>query len=163
MRTLFKILLGLAGFIVVLAGIAGAVLAYLEYPGGMSPSYRAADHDRRLTAVAHEAAPLIASINRFYAAHGHCPLISTGNLAEFRGGTGFDAVIRGNNIDFHKPDAMVGWSYSTSEPAAADCSLWRNLGWDPALIWSRGREQAHWVFVPGDGRDEIEIKLDAGG
>jgi hypothetical protein len=30
------------------------------------------------------------------------------------------------------------------------------------LIWSRGREQMHWIFVPGDGRDEIAIKLDGG-
>jgi hypothetical protein len=105
-RSLFKLLLGLVGIIFLVVGIAGTILAYLEYPGGMSPSYRATDHDRRLTPIAREAAPLIAAINRFYTAHGHCPGINTDYLAGFHAGAGFDAVIRGNHIEFQKPGAI---------------------------------------------------------
>ena len=50
----------------------------------MPPSYRASDHDMRLTPIAREARPIIQSLDRYYQAHGHCPRPSDGDLDEIR-------------------------------------------------------------------------------
>ncbi len=158
MKTFFKFVAGLIGLVVLMAALAVALMSYLEYPGGMPSSYRATDYDRRLTGIAREAAPIIAAIGRFYAAHHACPRA----IADFGAVTGFEAVTRGNSIDFQKPHAIVGWSYAVSRQSASACSLWRKLGWDPALTWIRDGDKTRWIFVPGDGSEEIPIKLDGG-
>ena len=50
------------------------------------------------------------------------------------------------------------WLYYTSPAHPEKCTLWRKLGWDPALIWRR-HNGGHWTFDPGDGTAERPIKL----
>jgi len=43
-----------------------AMTVVFEYPGGMPPSYKAIDHDTRLTPIAREARPIIQLLDRYY-------------------------------------------------------------------------------------------------
>jgi hypothetical protein len=47
-----------------------------------------------------------------------------------------------------------GWLYYTAPDHPDRCTLWRELGWDPALIWRRGRSGGKWTYDPGDGTPE---------
>jgi hypothetical protein len=164
-RFVLKLVGAIVGGIVVLAvGLVGLLL-YFEWLGGMPSSYRAVDHDRRLTGVAREAVPLIAAIDAFYKNHGACPQPDrAAELAEFRAGLtdGYTAESHGRFVVLQQPHVIPGWIYDTSEAHAGACSLWRKLGWDPALIWRRDGDQTGWVFDPGDGNDERPLRLDAG-
>jgi hypothetical protein len=157
-------LVGVAALAIVAVGAMIALVYYFEYPGGMPSSYRAADGDTRLTRIAREAAPIIASIDRFYGVRGECPRVSDGDLAELRKtlpknlATSFHA----GEIEFRASGAIVGWMYYSSDKDPSACQLSRKLGWDPDLVWLRHGEQTKWVFVPGDGSDEREIHLDIG-
>jgi hypothetical protein len=144
--------------------VAGSLIVLMivfEYPGGMPSSYRAADHDARLTAIAREAVPIIQSINRYYKAHGQCPQVSADDLAELQNGIGrsVTATIVGSEINFQISGAATGWMYYSSSQHRASCSLARKLGWDPDLIWQRDGEKTEWIFVPGDGREEKPVQL----
>lgn len=133
------------------------------FPGGLPSSYRARDHDLRLSPVAREALPVIDAIDRFYFAHGRCPRAEDGDLQELRASAtkaGFTATPREQQIWFRVPGAGDDWIYSYSVADPKDCQLWRKLGWDPALIWLRHHEGAKWIFVPGDGSAEHTVKLD---
>ena len=77
---------------------------------------------------------------------------------------GFQIFDHAGRIEFQAPGAPNGWLYSlgrNDDPSA--CSLWHKLGWDPALIWLRRGEQTKWIFVPGDGSEDIPFELDVGG
>jgi hypothetical protein len=163
-RPLVKFILPVLALAIVIVGLAIAFMRYFEFPGGMPPDYRAADFDPQLTPIARDAAPIIASINRFYAAHGKCPQTKPGDLVELHAGLANDvsATVRGDDVEFRKSNASSGWSYSSS-PDATACTLSRKLGWDPSLVWQRNGGQARWVFVPGDGSADKPIRLDGGG
>jgi hypothetical protein len=108
--------------------------------GRVPPSYIAADNDLRLMAIAREAVPLIAAIDTFYKSHGACPQPSLDDqLAEFRAHLtdGYAAERHGRFVMLRQPQVIPGWIYDTFETRPGACSLWRKLGWDPALIWRR--------------------------
>ena len=157
-RPIITFIASLIGAIILVAAVAVALAVYFEFPGGMTPSYRASDHDRRLTPIAREAAPLIAAIRRFYTAHGRCPQINDDDLVELRGVGGYQAEIRGRYIAFSQTGPSF-WLYSLGGTPTA-CQLWRKLGWDPALIWYRDGEKSGWMFAPGDGSKDIPLVLD---
>jgi hypothetical protein len=71
--------------------------------------------------------------------------------------------VHGRFVMLHVPNQPPGWVYSASETHPEACSLWRKLGWDPALIWQRDGDKTGWVFDPGDGSDEKPIRLNLGG
>jgi len=140
------------------------LMVVFEYPGGIPPCYRTADHDARLTPIAREARPIIQSLERYYQAHGHCPQPSDGDLDEIRRNlpSGLIATLRDREIEFRDASAIAGWSYYATDNDPTACQLWRKLGWDPALVWRRHGAETKWIFVPGDGSDEKAIDLDIG-
>jgi hypothetical protein len=167
MKTFLKRALMAVGVLAAFAAIAAGGLILLavvfEYPGGMSSTYRAADHDRRLTGIAREAAPAIQAIDRFYKAHAQCP--REDDLEELRQDLpqNVDVSDRVGRIEFRVSASANGWLYSPGRTDPSSCSLWHKLGWDPALVWLRHGEQTKWVFVPGDGSEGTTIDLDIGG
>jgi hypothetical protein len=71
-----KIIVGVGGGCLTLLVIALALLGYLasrEWPGGMRPSYPAADYDPRLTREAAKALPIIRAIDRYREEHASLP------------------------------------------------------------------------------------------
>lgn len=151
------------GICALIAGILFALMPSLRYPGGMTASYRAGDHDPRLSEIAREAVPMIAAVEAFYARHGACPRPGRpAELAEFCADLagGIVAERRHRFVELHPPGKPLGWLYDAAEPAGGSCTLWRKLGWDPALVWRRNRDGARWIFAPGDGSDEREIAVD---
>jgi hypothetical protein len=158
-------LIMIAFLAVVLLPIVGLwILVFvLEYPGGMPSSYKPSDHDRRLTLVAREAAPIIETIDRYYQAHGRCP--GGGDLAELREtlppsviATHVDSVA--SVIQFRRPQSSPGWLWLYSAHKPTVCGLWRKLGWDPSIRWVRSEGGTRWIFDPGDGSEEKEVVLD---
>jgi hypothetical protein len=115
----------------------------------------------RPTVIAREPVPLITAIEKFIAAQGACPQANLRDLAVLNLDleSGFQSTIRCNHIYFRKTNAPVDWIYSASSETAVYCILWRKLGWDPSLTWSRHRDTAEWIFDPGDGTDGAIIKL----
>jgi hypothetical protein len=163
-----RAVIAIVASLVLLALVAASLIVLMvvfEYPGGMPPSYKAVDHDTRLTPTAREARPIIQSLDRYYQAHGHCPQPSDGDLDEIRSNlpSGLIATSRGRYIEFRDTKAITGWSYYPADNDPTACQLWRKLGWDPALIWRRHGAETKWIFVPGDGSDEKAIDLDIGG
>jgi hypothetical protein len=133
--------------------------------GELPPSYPAAGNDPRLLSIAREAAPLIAAIDAFYRNHGACPQPDrAAELAEFSASLtdGYTAARHGRFVMLQQPQVIPSWIYDTAEARPTACSLWRKLGWDPALIWRRDGDTTGWVFDPGDGSDERPLRLDAG-
>lgn len=123
----------------------------------------AADSDRRLMEIAREAIPLIAAIDAFHKSHGDCPQPDRpGDLAEFCAGLadGYTAERHGRFIMLRQPQAIPGWFYDTSAAHPGACSLWRKLGWDPALIWRRDGDKTGWALDPGNGSDERPLRID---
>jgi hypothetical protein len=60
-----KAILTLSGVGLLLAvGLATYLLVFSDWPGGMRPTYVAADYDARLTREAATAMPLIAALNQ---------------------------------------------------------------------------------------------------
>lgn len=155
--------------LIIAAGLAtlavGSLIGFLigcEYPGGMPSSYRAADHDRRLTSIAREALPIIELIDRYYEAHGHCPRVSEADTAELRNSLTREFVVtfHGNDIKFRTANGTVDWSYYSSDGSPTSCQLSRKLGWDPDLVWRRHENRTQWLFAPGDGSPDAAIDLD---
>jgi hypothetical protein len=152
----------------VLLSVAGLWILsdVLEYPGGVGSSYKPSDHDRRLTLVAREAAPIIEAINRYYQAHGRCP--GGDDLAELGETLPANLIVTRSNgnageFEFRQPQWSPGvsWLYYADKPAL--CGLWRKLGWDPSIRWERSEAGTRWIFDPGDGSDEIEVVLGVAG
>jgi hypothetical protein len=163
MRLAAKTAIGLGGAVMALCG--AALAAALQTPGGGSPSHPARNYDRQLTSIAREAIPLIAAVDGFYAAYHSCPQPSQANeLAMLRAAltAGYVAEIHGRFVALHVPGKLPGWTYDTSDEHPTSCSLWRRLGWDPALIWRRDGGRTYWVFDPGDGSREKPILLNLG-
>jgi hypothetical protein len=161
------IVIALLALVALLAAAAGAVIGlaiFFEYPGGMASSYRAVDHDRRLTPIARSAAPIIAAIDHFYAANGRCPHVNESDLSQLHADLPPDlaGTLQGRAIEFRPPGAVSGWLYYASNTDPSSCALSYKLGWDPALEWSRHGARTTWTFVPGDGSDDRTIVLDIG-
>jgi hypothetical protein len=141
------------------AGGLIAAMIVLEYPGGMRSNYRAVDGDTRLTRVAAEAKPVIAAIERFANAHGHCPDPQDAQeVAEFVTLLPGDLDAKAlNGSVFLGPHGL--WSYSRRSDTGI-CWLWRKLGWDPSLTWTLEGERRFWTFDPGDGSEVRQVVLD---
>ena len=126
-----------------------------------APTYGASGADPKLIAVANEARQVIAVVNWFYVRHRACPQPSrAAELAELEGqlGDGFSVELQGRFAAIRGISMSADWLYYTSPAHPEKCTLWRKLGWDPALIWRR-HNGGHWTFDPGDGTAERPIKL----
>jgi hypothetical protein len=123
----------------------------------------AADIDPQLAATAREARQTVVVINWFYTAHHACPQPSRPEeIAVFRGelGDGFSVEPHGQFVEIRGISMPgVGWLYYSSLDHPDKCTLWRKLGWDPALIWRRHRDGGRWLFDPGDGGPERTLKI----
>ena len=121
------------------------------------PAAAASGVDPQAIAVAREARQVIAAIDWFYVRHGACPQPSRpAELAELQGelGDGYSAEPQGQFVAISGISMAAGWLYYTSPQHPDKCTLWRKLGWDPALIWRRHRGGGNWRFDPGDGGAE---------
>ena len=116
-----------------------------------------------LTAVASEARQTIAVIDWFYVQHGACPQPSRPVELEAlqRGlGDGFSVDLQGQFAAIRGISMTSAWLYYTSADHPDKCTLWRKLGWDPALIWRHHRSGGRWWFDPGDGTAERPLDLE---
>ena len=118
--------------------------------------------DPGLAAIAAEARGAIAVIDWFYADNHACPQPSRSeDLAAMRSQLGDGSTIepRGQFTEIRSIAMAEPWLYYTSPEHPDKCTLWRKLGWDPALIWRRHREGAKWLLDPGDGGPERPVKF----
>ena len=118
--------------------------------------------DPRLSEVAGEARQTIAVIDWFYVRHRACPQPS--RPAELEAlqdglGDGFSVDLQGRFVAIRGISMIAAWLYYTSSTHSDKCTLWRKLGWDPALIWRRDRSGGRWWFDPGDGSGERLLKV----
>src|SRR5262245_13514393 len=112
---------------------------------------------KQLIAVAEEARQVIAVLDWFYVRRRACPQPShPAEMAELQGqlGDGYSVEPRGQFVAISGISTMADWLYYTSPARPDHCTLWRKLGWDPALIWRRAGNTTGWVFDPGDGGGE---------
>ncbi len=96
-------------------------------------------------------------IDWFYVPHRACPEPSRpGELDEMLSGLGdgFSVEKKGQFVEIRGISMLDGWLYYTSPDHPDRCTLWRKLGWDPALIWRRHRGGGSWAYDPGDGTPE---------
>ena len=101
-------------------------------------------------------------IDWFYVQHRACPQPSRpAELAELQSelGDGYSVEPVGQFVAIRGISMLSGWLYYTSPQHPARCTLWRKLGWDPALIWRRHGGTAEWVLDPGDGSPEQPLRL----
>ena len=113
--------------------------------------------DAGLSRIAQEARETIAVIDWFYIQHRACPQPSRPDeLAELQGGLGdgFEVEPRGQFTEIRGISMSGPWLYYTSPEHPEKCSLWRKLGWDPALIWRHRPTGGDWLYDPGDGTPE---------
>jgi hypothetical protein len=118
--------------------------------------------DPRLIEVAREARQTIAVIDWFYVRHRACPQPSRpAELVALQDGLGdgFSVDLEGQFVAIRGISMSSVWLYYTSPAHPDKCTLWRKLGWDPALIWRRHRGGGRWVFDPGDGSQERPLEL----
>lgn len=113
--------------------------------------------DPRLAAIAAEARQVVAVIDWFYVRHRACPQPSRpAQLDELRAelGDGYSAEPKGQFTEIRGISMAEGWLYYTAPDHPDRCTLWRKLGWDPALIWRRHAGGGAWSYDPGDGTAE---------
>jgi hypothetical protein len=118
--------------------------------------------DSQLVVVAREARQVIAVIDWFYVRRRACPQPSRPDeLAELRNelGDGYSVEPQGQFVAIRGISMVSVWLYYTSPQYRDRCTLWRKLGWDPALIWRREGNITRWVFDPGDGSTERPVKF----
>jgi hypothetical protein len=118
--------------------------------------------DPRLLEVTQEARQTIAVVDWFYVRHRACPQPSRpAELLELQSGLGdgFTLDRQGQFVAIRGISMSSVWLYYTSPAHPDKCTLWRKLGWDPALIWRRQRGGARWSFDPGDGGAERAINV----
>ncbi|MFI5012648.1 MAG: hypothetical protein ACHQAY_09890 [Hyphomicrobiales bacterium] len=145
--------------IIFLVGIAtllyGAFGLLSEWPGGARPSYEARDDDPRLTAIAAGALPIIEALEGYHAEHKAYPAGDEVDLSAL-------ATEIGNSIPMHPSAGATApgdlWSYSRGR-GGSSYSLSKKLGWDTALTFRRDALDAQWVFVRGDGTDDVTVIL----
>jgi hypothetical protein len=140
------------GCFLLLTGLA--LLGYLflshyeDWPGGMRPTYAAADYDARLTREAATATPVINALNRYHDEHSTFPA-HAGDLVPY---------LPGSATPPGSADEILGWQYRQGEGGSAYV-LYRKLGWDPTLQYRCKGATGTWVFDPGDGSEEKPIIL----
>lgn len=145
--------------VIFLFGIAalayGAFAPLSEWPGGMRSSYEARDDDPRLTAIAAGALPIIDALERYYVEHRVYPAGDEAELSVF-------ATWIGNSRATHRSGDAIElgdlWSYYGG-PGGSSYSLSKKLGWDTALTFHHDPVGAQWIFVRGDGTDDVPIIL----
>jgi hypothetical protein len=118
--------------------------------------------DPRLFGVAQEARQTIAVIDWFYVQHRACPQPS--RPAELEAlqrdlGDGYSVDVEGQFVAIRGISMSSVWLYYSSPAHSETCTLWRKLGWDPALIWRRYPGGGQWALDPGDGGAERPLKL----
>jgi hypothetical protein len=119
------------------------LLAIGEGPGGMSPTYPAADYDDRLTREAKTGTAVIAALKCFHDEHAGFPA---------------DARELKTYLATGAPSEIQGWRYSRNAEGLG-FTLPRRLGWDPDLIYEFDGVNARWIFSPGDGSPARVIAL----
>src|SRR5207302_702373 len=111
-------------------------LAFSDPAAGADAPLRSAA-DPYLAAVAQEARQTIAVIDWFYVQHRACPQPSRpAELAALqRGlGDGFSVEKQGQFTAIRGISMTAPWLYYTPLSHPDRCTLWRKLGWDPALL-----------------------------
>jgi hypothetical protein len=144
-------MLTLSGVGLLLAvGLAAYLLVFSDWPGGMRPTYAAADYDARLTREAANAMPLIAALNRYHDEHAGFPA----HAADF---ISYLVSVSPRPLTASTDD-MLGWRYAQGEKGVSYI-LSRKLGWDASLRYHYDASGTRWVFDPGDGSPERTIIL----
>jgi hypothetical protein len=126
-----------------------------ELIGGMQPHYPARDYDRRLTAGAQQALPIIEALQNYHEEHGEFPadaadLQSLLPSMPIRG--------REGNEQRYVYQLIGDWSYARAE-TTNHFWLGQRLGWDPSLNYEWDGTNGTWVFDPGDGSPARPVLL----
>jgi hypothetical protein len=120
--------------VIAMASTAWEVFIPGGWIGGMRSSYNAKDYDRRLTKRAKSALSVIQEVELYHKEHGRFP----SEAKDYET----------SNSDY-TPDAdYQGYR------------LYIKFGWDPSLRYVHNGKVGIWIFDPGDGSPEREIKLD---
>lgn len=131
----------------VLAAVAVGILGMQgDGPGGMPPTYRAHDHDMRLTRAARTMLPVIDALDRYRITNGAFPADASG--------------LAGYLPDWNDTDdesEIRGWHYTR---VGAGYEIAIKLGWDPNLIYRFDGKHGQWIFDPGDGSEESPVELE---
>jgi hypothetical protein len=142
-----KFTLRVLGTFLALACVAVWLVFFSSLPGGMRPSYKAADYDARLTRVAKTAKVAIAAVQAFHREHSAYP---------------GDTAALGPYLSSAPPTAkapeICGWFY-TRKANGSGYTLARKLGWDPCLLYECDGSRVRWVFSSGDGSPDKTIQL----
>ncbi len=146
-----KLLVSLAaGVLLALLSFFGGIMQFIfGGVGGVPPGYPAADHDKFLTEKAATAKPLLAALREFHARWETYPA----SIEEVR------RLVPTLPNEVNDPTAVNGWSYSCLA-GGVGFKLRYRLGWDPNLIYEWDGHTARWIFFPGDGTEEREIRLE---
>jgi hypothetical protein len=157
-RWLMKRSLGVLGgcslTALLLAAVGAGVLYHTpvgsEFPGGMRPSYEAANYDPRLTREASTATVVIAALNHYRSKHSVFPAVAS-QLAPY-------LPSASATPDALKHGFVCGWYYWKTDNGRG-YDLARKLGWDPVLHYEYHSSKGRWVFDPGDGSADKTIIL----
>jgi hypothetical protein len=142
---LLLVLLAVAG-VAVLHDISGAP----KFPGGMPPTYNAANYDPRLTREASTATVVIAALNRYRSKHSAFPAAASQLAPYLPYATAASSSLRHGFV--------CGWYYEKTSNGRG-YALSRSLGWVPCLRYEYHGSKGRWVFVPGDGTPEKPLIL----
>lgn len=121
--------------VVLSIGLGSVYLGPLMSIGGLSNSYRPHDNDAILMAIAANAAPIIAALERYRQTLGAFPDPSRpSDVATLATYLPHDTKItdRGDQLALSL-GRLEGWSYSRVEGNCPAYSLSFKLGWDPRL------------------------------
>src|SRR4051794_7742159 len=145
-----------------------AILSLLLAAAVAGPAFGARDAafsakvDPALLQFVEEARQTIAVIDWFYVRHRACPQPSRPAellVLQSELGDGFTLDRQGQFVAIRGISMSSVWLYYTSPAHPDKCTLWRKLGWDPALIWRRQRGGGRWSFDPGDGGAERAVNV----
>ena len=140
--------------VLLLAAVGIGVLYYIpmvgEFPGGMPPSYPAANYDPRLTREASTAKVVIAALNRYRSDHSAFPAVASQLTPYLPSASATPGDLKNGFV--------CGWSYWKTDNGRG-YDLARKLGWDPVLHYEYHGSEGRWIFDPGDGSTSKTIIL----
>jgi len=141
MKRVLGVLGGCLAAILLLAVVCVGISYYMmlvvcEWPGGMRPTYGAADYDPRLTREASTAKVVIAALDRYRSNHAVFPVFAS-QLAPYQPSPSAAPNYLSNHF-------VRGWHYWKTDNGQG-YRISRRLGWDPVLFYEYHHSKGSWL------------------